>query len=293
MNEFISKAATLVEALPYLQKYRGKIFVFKYGGHAMSDPLLRESFLRDVILLKHVGIKPVIVHGGGPQIKETLAQLGVKSEYVNGLRVTDKETMKVVEMVLVGQVNSELVNRINKLGGLAVGYSGADGTMILGEKMPPQEIEEDGQKKMVDMGFVGRVLKVNPQLLLNTFKEELFIPIISPIGVDQEGQSLNINADTVACEIAKSLKAEKLMLLTDVKGVLGASKDLIADVDTKEVKALIADGTISGGMIPKIESALDSIRNGVGSVTILDGRVQHAILLEIFTDRGLGTLIHR
>lgn len=291
MDKLISKASTLIEALPYLQKYRGKTFVFKYGGHAMQDPALRESFLQDIILLQHVGIRPLIVHGGGPQIKKTLADLGVESKFANGLRITDEKTMEVVEMVLVGKVNGQLVNLIHKLNGVAVGFSGTDGNMILAEKLPIQKIKDEQGEREVDFGFVGRVKKINPHLLNSMLERERFIPIVSPIGITAEGVSLNINADTAACEIAKALHAEKLILLTDVEGVLGKDKKLIPQVGVKEVKGLVDNQVIQGGMIPKIESAVDAVEHGVGSVTIINGQVQHAVLLEIFTDKGVGTLI--
>lgn len=292
MQQLITKAATLIEALPYLQKYRGKTFVFKYGGHAMQDAALRESFLKDVILLKHVGIHPVIVHGGGPQIEALLKRMGVKTRYANGLRITDKATMEIVEMVLVGQVNSKLVSLIHKLGGVAVGFSGTDGNMILAKKLPPQEVtDKTGKRTMVDLGMVGEVVRVNPGLLVDVIREETFIPIVSPIGMTQDGQALNINADAVACEIAKALSAEKLILVTNVKGILDKAGTLLAEVGLKEVAQLIADNVIEGGMIPKVKSAAAALKNGVGSVVILDGTVKHAVLLEIFTDRGVGTLI--
>lgn len=292
MEQFISKAATLVEALPYLQKYRGKIFVFKYGGHAMTDPALRESFLRDVILLKHVGIHPVIVHGGGPQIEDHLKKLGVESQYANGLRVTDDTTMNVVEMVLVGQVNSELVNLIHKLDGLAVGFSGTDGLMIRARRMPTQKVKnESGQVVEVDLGRVGDIESVDPSLLQRLIGEDLFIPVISPIGIGRDGKSLNINADNAACEIAKALKAEKLILMTDVDGLLDEKGQLIRESSAKHIEELIDSNVIRGGMIPKVKSALDAVAQGVGSVTIIDGRVKHAVLLEVFTNQGLGTLI--
>lgn len=293
MNEIISKAATLTEALPYLQKYRGKTFVFKYGGHAMNDDALRESFLRDVILLQLVGIKPVIVHGGGPQIEETLKSLGIKSQFVNGLRVTDRQTMDVVEMVLVGRVNGQLVNLIHKLGGAAVGFSGTDGNLIEAKRLAPQKTKNDkGESIEVDLGLVGQILRVNPGLIEQLLEKEQFIPIVSPIGITESGESLNINADIAACEIAKALKADKLLLLTDVKGVLDAEKKLLSNLPVSEVHRLIDQGVIQGGMIPKTLSAVDAVEHGVGGVTIMDGQVQHAVLLEIFTDTGVGTLIH-
>ncbi len=292
MQDTINKASTLIEALPYLQKYRGKIFVLKYGGHAMQDETLREAFLKDVLILKHIGIHPVIVHGGGPQIEKTLEALGIKSEFVSGLRVTDEKTMEVVEMVLVGKVNGELVNLLNKFGGNAVGLAGTDARMISAKKIAPQSVtDKKGVVTMQDLGLVGDVTSVNPELILNLINQGMFVPVISPVGISPEGQSLNINADTAACEIAKALKAEKLMLLTDVDGVLDQNKKVIAEIRTKDAAKLIDKGVVTGGMIPKIQSALDAIQNGVASVVVINGSVLHAILLEIFTDTGLGTLI--
>lgn len=292
MEQFISKAATLIEALPYLQKYRDKVFVFKYGGSAMQDEALREHFLKDIVLLKHVGIHPILVHGGGPQIQQTLTQLGVRSDFVNGLRVTDEQVMKVVEMVLVGSINSGLVNTIHKMGGTAVGFSGTDGKMILAEKMAPQEIkDQSGGVKNVDLGLVGVVKEVNPRLLADLIEDGSFIPVISPIGFMEGGVSLNINADTVACEIAKALGAEKLILVTDVSGILDETGQVLSKLDTTKAQKLIANGVIAGGMIPKVRAALDALAHGVHSATILDGRVQHAVLLEIFTHTGVGTFI--
>ncbi|MCP5463852.1 MAG: acetylglutamate kinase [Deltaproteobacteria bacterium] len=293
MKDIISKAGTLIEALPYLQKFRGKVFVFKYGGHAMVDETLRQSFVRDVVLLKHVGIHPVVVHGGGPQIKETLDQLGVQSQFVNGLRVTDKETMKIVEMVLVGRVNSEIVNLFNKMGGAAVGLSGVDGNLLQAVKMPKQKIKnQDGSTQECDLGFVGEIKNVNPKLVNKLVYEENFIPVISPIGISEEGDSLNINADTAAAEIAKALHAEKLILITDVDGVKGKDGKVMSVLRKKQVKDMIEEGVISGGMIPKISSGLEALHHGVESVAIVNGQIQHAILLEIFTDEGVGTMVY-
>lgn len=293
-KDLISKAATLTEALPYLQRFRGKTFVFKYGGHAMADLPLRESFLRDLILLKHIGIHPVVVHGGGPQIEDMLKKLGIESKYHNGLRVTDDETMDVVEMVLVGKVNSELVNQINKWGGQAVGLSGCDGSLIQAQRLPLQQhTDKKGVHHRVDLGSVGEVVKVNPDILSHLINKEMFIPIVSPLGISDDGESLNINADTVASEIAVALKAEKLILMTDVLGVLDSQGQVLSEVRVDAVESLITAGTIQGGMIPKVRGAVEAIEKGVGSVAIIDGRTQHAVLLEIFTDVGIGTLIHK
>lgn len=292
MKNLISKAETLIEALPYLRKYRDKIFVFKYGGHAMTDDKLRESFLNDVVVLKHIGIKPVIVHGGGPQIEDTLARIGIESKYHNGLRITDEATMKVVEMVLVGQVGSELVRSLNTLGAEAVGLSGQDGNMILARKMGRQAGKR-GKANEVDLGEVGEIVGIDPTLVLKLCNENRFLPVISPVATSKDGRALNINADTAACEIAVALKAEKLVFLTDVAGVLGKDKKLIESMTTADAGRFIKNGTITGGMVPKIKSAAEAVKCGVGSVAIVDGRIDHTVLLEIFTDEGMGTLITR
>lgn len=289
MKEIVSKASVLIEALPYLQKFRGKTFVFKYGGHAMTDPKLRESFLKDIVLLSHVGIHPVIVHGGGPQIEETLKKLGIKSKYHDGTRITDKDTMDVVEMVLIGKVNSELVRQINSLGGEAVGISGRDGRMIVAKKVKPKKSLKT--KALIDLGNVGEVVRVDPHLPTKLLHEDRFIPVISPIGVSVEGDALNINADVVAAEVAMALKAEKLFFLTDVPGVKNKSGKFQATLTKTKARQLIKDKTIQGGMVPKMESALKAVKNGVGSVAIVNGKAEHAALLEIFTDKGVGTLI--
>lgn len=292
MDKLIAKASTLIEALPYLQKYRDAVFVFKYGGHAMQDSSLRESFLLDLILLKHIGIHPVIVHGGGPQIEEMLKKLGIEPKYHEGLRVTDAETMKVVEMVLVGQVNGEIVGLINKLGGNGVGFSGSDGNLIQAKKIPPQKVKEKKDEgRVIDLGQVGEVQEIHPKILDDLIYDEMFIPVISPIGISESGESLNINADTVACELAKALNAEKLFYLTDVHGIKNEQGEFISDITRGEAKTMIDKKVIQGGMIPKIKSALNAIEAGVGSVVVLNGQIQHAVLLEIFTDKGVGTLI--
>lgn len=279
MEELIAKAATLIEALPYLQKFRGKVFLFKYGGSAMLDEDLRRGFVRDLVLLKHVGIHPVIVHGGGPQIEETLKKMGIKSTFSHGLRVTDDETMKVVEMVLVGQVNSGIVNLFTVLGGNAVGLSGTDNCMIRANKI-------------AELGNVGEISDVNPHMVRKMILEDNVVPVISPIGISPEGKSLNINADVAAAEMAKALKAEKLIMLTDVRGVKDEKGEIVAEIDHKRVRTLLKNRVIAGGMIPKVESALKAIDGGVSSVAIIDGSIQHAVLLEIFTDKGVGTMIY-
>ncbi|MBT0664232.1 acetylglutamate kinase [Geobacter pelophilus] len=290
MQHLIDKANTLMEALPYIRRFSGKTIVIKYGGHAMADEQLKESFALDVILLKSLGINTVIVHGGGPQINETLKRYGIVSEFVRGMRVTDSETMKVVEMVLVGQVNREVVGYLNQHGGRAVGLSGKDGTLLLCEKMLQEIKGDDGSVEMVDIGYVGNVVKVN-QELIQTLEHGKFIPVIAPVGVGADGASYNINADLVAGRIAGALKAEKLMLLTDVEGVKDKGGTLIPSIPLADVPRLIDDATISGGMIPKVECCVDALKEGARKAHIIDGRVRHAVLLEIFTDVGVGTEI--
>lgn len=278
-------ARVLTEALPYIRRFGGKTIVIKYGGNAMEDDVLKSSFARDVVLMKLVGLNPVVVHGGGPQIDELLAKLGKTRQFVNGYRVTDAETMKVVEMVLGGAVNKEIVALINQHGGRAIGLTGKDDGLIRARKM---EIMQNG--KPVDLGFVGEVAAVRPEAIRH-LEEGGFIPVIAPIGVDEEGQSYNINADLVAGKIATVLKAEKLILLTNTAGVLDRNNKVLTGLSYQQVDALIADGTIHGGMLPKIGCALDAVKSGVKSAHIIDGRVQHAVLLELFTDEGVGTLI--
>jgi acetylglutamate kinase len=290
MQQLIDKANTLMEALPYIRRFSGKTVVIKYGGHAMADATLRESFALDVILLKSLGINVVVVHGGGPQINETLKRYGIVSEFVKGMRVTDAETMKVVEMVLVGQVNKEVVGYLNQHGGRAVGLSGKDGTLLLCEKLLQEVKGEDGTVELVDIGFVGDVVKVNHELI-QTLEQGKFVPVIAPVGVGENGESYNVNADVVAGRVAGALKAEKLMLLTDVSGVKDKTGTLLASINLTDVPRLVDDGTISGGMIPKVECCVNALSEGVKKAHIVDGRVQHAVLLEIFTDGGVGTEI--
>ena len=281
------KARTLSEAMPYIQRFFDKTIVVKYGGNAMTDPQLQESFARDVVLLKLVGMNPVIVHGGGPQINELLQKVGKQGVFVQGMRVTDEETMDVVEMVL-GKVNKDIVNLINKHGGKAVGLTGQDGAFIRAEKLLLESKDEPG--KMLDIGLVGDISKIDPHII--TFLDSGdFIPVIAPIGVAPDGETLNINADVVAGKLAEVLKAEKLVLLTNTPGVLDKDGNLLTGLTPKQIENLVADGTLSGGMLPKIASALDAARGGVKSVHIIDGRVEHALLLEILTDEGVGTLI--
>ena len=278
-------ARVLTEALPYIRRFGGKTVVIKYGGNAMEKDELKSSFARDVVLMKLVGLNPVVVHGGGPQIDELLAKLGKGREFVDGMRVTDAETMKVVEMVLGGQVNKEIVALINQHGGRAIGVTGKDDGLIRARKLA-------GKKNgtPVDLGFVGEVAAVRPEVIRH-LEDGGFIPVIAPIGIDDEGRSYNINADLVAGKIASVLKAEKLILLTNTPGVLDGTGKVLTGLTYQQVDALIEQGTISGGMLPKIGCALDAVKSGVKSAHIIDGRVQHAVLLELFTDEGVGTLI--
>lgn len=286
-------ARVLTEALPYIQRFHGKTVVIKYGGNAMVDEDLKRAFARDVVLLKLVGINPVVVHGGGPQISQLLERIGKKSEFVDGMRVTDRETMDVVEMVLGGLVNKEIVNLINSQGGRAVGLSGKDGSMIRARRMTFARNSPEAQApEIIDLGHVGEVDQVDPQVV-KTLDEKQFIPVIAPIGVGADGHTYNINADTVAGKLAITLGAEKLILLTNTTGVLDKNGALLTGLSTADVEACIADGTISGGMLPKIRCALDAVNSGVRGAHIIDGRVRHAVLLEIFTDSGVGTLIKR
>jgi acetylglutamate kinase len=292
VQKLIEKAKVLMEALPYIQRFAGKTVVIKYGGHAMADETLKESFARDVVLLKSLGINPVIVHGGGPQINETLKRYGIVSQFVRGMRVTDADTMAVVEMVLTGQVNKEVVGHLNQHGGRAVGLSGKDGNLLLCEKLLQEVRDDQGRTEMVDLGFVGNVVRVN-QELIQTLEHGRFIPVIAPVGVGAGGESYNINADLVAGRVAGALRAEKLMLLTDVAGVKDKAGQLLASIALADVPRLVDDGTISGGMIPKVECCVDALNEGVKKAHIVDGRVQHAVLLEIFTDVGVGTEIRK
>jgi len=284
----VVKAGVLAEALPYIKRFHDKTIVVKYGGNAMTDEHLKQCFARDVVLLKLVGMNPVVVHGGGPQIENLLARVGKKGEFVQGMRVTDAETMEVVEMVLGGQVNKEIVNLINQHGGKAVGLTGKDGNFIRARKLMMENKDVPGD--LIDIGQVGDIVSIDPSLiaLLDTGD---FIPVIAPIGVGSEGETYNINADVVAGKIAEVLKAEKLVLLTNTPGVLDQSGKLITGITPKQIDDMVADGTLSGGMLPKISSALDAARSGVKGVHIIDGRVEHALLLEILTDEGVGTLI--
>ncbi len=283
-------AKVLIEALPYIQKFAGKTIVIKYGGNAMVDEDLKSSFARDIVLLKHVGINPVIVHGGGPQIGELLEKLGKESKFVDGMRVTDSETMDVVEMVLGGLINKEIVQLINKHGGRAIGITGKDGGLIHAKRLVvTRDAPELKAPEIIDMGHVGEVVGVNPSIL-NHLKEEQFIPVIAPIGMGEDDEALNINADLVAGKIATVLGAEKLILLTNTQGVKKEDK-VITGLHSNEIQELIDSGVIKDGMLPKVNCAWDAISSGVKTAHIIDGRVQHAVLLEIFTDKGVGTLL--
>lgn len=290
MKHLIDKANTLMEALPYIRRFSGKTFVIKYGGHAMADERLKASFALDVIMLRSLGINAVIVHGGGPQINETLKRYGIVSEFVRGMRVTDSETMSVVEMVLVGQVNQEVVGYLNQHGGRAVGLSGKDGTLLLAKKLLQEIPAADGTLEQVDIGYVGDVVKVNTDLI-KTLEQGGYLPVIAPVGVGPAGESYNINADLVAGRVAAALNAEKLILLTDTPGVLDGSKQLIPAIAVAEMHRLIEEEAITGGMIPKVVCCADALRDGVKKAHIIDGRMEHAVLLEIFTDIGIGTEI--
>jgi acetylglutamate kinase len=284
-------ARVLTEALPYIQQFTGKTIVVKFGGNAMTDPGLHESFARDVVLMKLVGMNPVVVHGGGPQIGSLLKKLNIKTEFVNGMRVTDAETMDVVEMVLGGSVNKEIVASINRNGGKAIGVTGKDGQLIRAHQLKVSRISPElDVPEIIDIGHVGEVDQIDTEVL-NVILDSNFIPVIAPIGVDASGATYNINADLVAGKLAQVMQAEKLMLLTNVEGVLDDAGEILTGLTTTRVDELIADGIISGGMLPKIGCALDAVKSGVTSAHIIDGRVPHAVLLEIFTDEGIGTLI--
>jgi len=290
-----TKASTVVkvlaEALPYIQKLNGKTVVIKYGGNAMTEEVLKHSFARDIVLLKQVGVNPVVVHGGGPQIGELLKRIGKESTFIDGMRVTDKETMDVVEMVLGGLVNKSIVTLINQQGGRAVGLTGKDGGLIRARKMNlTRQQEATTAPEIIDLGHVGEVSTIDPSVV-SMLDNDDFIPVIAPIGVGEDGASYNINADIVAGKLATVLGAEKLLLLTNTAGILDKQGELLTGLDFKRVEALIEDGTISGGMLPKVGCALDAVKSGVKTAHIIDGRVQHAVLLELLTNEGVGTLI--
>ncbi len=293
-------AEVLIEALPYIQRFKGKTVVVKFGGNAMVDENLKNSFARDIVLMKLVGLNPVVVHGGGPQIGQLLGKLGKTSDFIDGMRVTDSETMDVVEMVLGGLVNKEIVNLINRNGGKAVGLTGKDGDFIRAKKLtielrekpgiPASELADEQPPEIIDLGHVGDVKSIDPAVV-NMLACSDFIPVIAPIGVGEDGQSYNINADLVAGKVAEILKAEKLILLTNTAGILDRQGNLLTGLTLKDIDDLITDGTISGGMIPKTRCATDAIKGGVNRVHIIDGRVEHAVLLELFTNQGVGTLL--
>jgi len=289
MKNLVDKAGTLQEALPYIRRFHGEILVIKYGGNAMVSDELRDSFAKDVVLMKYVGFHPVVVHGGGPQIDEALAEFGVQSERLDGLRVTDERTMKVVEMVLGARLNKEIVSLIGNHGGRAVGITGRDDHFVRAEKIERMETRSGRE---VDPGRVGRVTQVNPDLPRRLALGG-FIPVIAPVAVDAQGRALNVNADTVAGKVAEALEARKLVLMTDIEGVKDENGDVLSSIDAARTEAMIESGVISGGMIPKIRCALDAIAGGVGKAHIIDGRTRHAALLELFTDEGIGTMITR
>ena len=291
MADLLRTAATLSEALPYLRRFSGATFVIKYGGHAMGDAGLSEAFARDIVLAKQVGINPVVVHGGGPQIGEMLARLAIKSEFIDGLRVTDKESVDIVEMVLSGQINKQIVTSINAAGGHAVGLSGKDAQLIEARKLRRSQRDPDSNiEQILDLGFVGEPARINPGIL-QVFKKSNIIPVIAPIGIGPNGETYNINADMVAGAVATALGAAKLIMLTDVAGVMDASGELISHMSADQARALMRGDTITGGMIPKLETCLSYVEESQGAAHILDGRLAHVVLLEIFTEHGTGTMI--
>ena len=291
-RDMIATARTLAVALPYLQKHDGTAIVVKLGGHAMGEASLMDDFARDVALMKQCGVEPIIVHGGGPQIGRMLERLRIRSEFVDGLRVTDEATVEVVEMVLSGRINKEIVAAINRQGGRAVGLSGKDARLIVAEKLLRRVKGEDGQEREIDLGFVGRPVKVNPEVL-DAYRSSDFIPVVAPVAVGTQGETFNINGDTAAGAIAGAMRARRLLLLTDVPGVKGEDGTLIEEMTVADCERLIDEGVISGGMIPKVRTAIDALSQGVDAVVILDGRTPHAVLLELFTEHGAGTLIRR
>ncbi len=291
MEKLIEKAKTLIEAMPYIQTFRGRTFVIKYGGNAMIDESLKQGFASDVVLMRYIGINPVIVHGGGPQIGKTMERMGKKPTFISGQRVTDEETMDIVEMVLGGKVNKEIVNLINQAGGKAVGLTGKDGGLIQARKLKVTKQSEDKEgPEVIDVGLVGEVAEVRPDALI-TLEQGGFIPVIAPVGVGKNGETYNINADLVAGAVAGALKAEKLILLTDQAGILDNEKKLIPTLNRKKVETLVRSGVIAGGMLPKTKSCFEALDAGCNKVHIIDGRVPHALLLEIFTKEGVGTEI--
>lgn len=292
-NHSHNTAAILMEALPYIQKYSGKTIVVKYGGNAMTDPALQHSFARDIVLLKQVGINPVVIHGGGPQIGNLLKQIGKESHFIDGMRVTDAETMDVVQMVLGGLVNKQIVSMINQAGGRAIGLTGKDGNMIIARKLVLERKAQANQpSEIIDLGHVGEITNIDASVV-RMLEEDRFIPVIAPIGVGEDGTSYNINADIVAGKMAEVLNAERLLLLTNTPGVLNKAGTLLEVLSQQDIADLIADGTIQGGMLPKLACATDAIAAGAKSASIIDGRVPHAVLLELLTDQGVGTMVTR
>ena len=290
-KEWLAKADVLIEALPYMRQYAGQAIVVKYGGHAMGDAALSDAFARDIVLLKQVGLHPIVVHGGGPQIGAMLERLKIKSEFIDGLRVTDQETVEIVEMVLSGSINKQIVSAINAAGGFAIGLSGKDGNLIHCDKAKRTKRDPDSNiEKVLDLGLVGEPKTINPHIL-DLFDASDITPVIAPIGVGPKGETLNINADTVAGAIADAVGAKRLMVLTDIAGVLDQKGGLVAEMTPKQARAMIKDGTIDGGMIPKIETCLKAVEGNVEGAVIIDGRVPHALLVELFTEGGAGTII--
>ncbi len=284
-------AETLSEALPYILRYAGKTVLIKYGGHAMGDDSLAASFARDLVLIKRVGVNPIVVHGGGPQIGNMLERLGIVSEFVDGLRVTDQKTVDVVEMVLAGSINKQIVSAINSAGGKAVGLSGKDGNLIQARKLQRTTRDPESHiEKLLDLGFVGEPMQVNPEVL-ETISASDIIPVVAPIGIGPDGETYNINADTAAGAVAGAIGAKRLLMLTDVPGVMDEAGNVLASLSKAQARQMIGSGAINGGMIPKVETCIDAVEGGVGGAVILDGRVSHAVLLELFTEHGAGTLI--
>ncbi len=290
-KHWLRTARTLVEALPYLRRYDGETFVVKYGGHAMGDERAASNFAQDIVLLKQAGINPIVVHGGGPQINQMLDRLKIKSSYIRGLRVTDAETVEIVEMVLAGSINKQIVQALSRAGGAAVGLSGKDGNLIRARKLTRTEKDPGSNiEKVLDLGFVGEPERVDPTVLYRLISSDV-IPVVAPIGFGANGETFNINADTAAGAIAIATEAARFFLLTDVPGVLDGEKKLLPEITIAQARALIADGTISGGMIPKVETCVEAVEGGVGGAVILDGKIPHVMLLEIFTQKGIGTMV--
>ncbi len=291
-KSLLRTAATISEALPFLQEFSGKTFVIKYGGHAMGDPRLAEIFARDIVLVKQVGINPIVVHGGGPQIGDMLKRLRIESQFVDGLRVTDRRTVEIVEMVLAGAINKEIVSAINNAGGTAVGISGKDGRLIRARKLQHRRKTDSRIERIVDLGFVGEPTAIETRVL-DTLVNSHMVPVIAPMGVDENGTTYNVNADTAAGAIAGAIGAERLFMLTDVAGVLDGNGELVTEITDGQARGMIRSGIVAGGMIPKVETCLDAVERGVGAAVIMDGRTPHGLLLEIFTRHGAGTMIRR